>query len=136
MKRGRGRPRREGADEEILDVARDLLAERGYRELTVDAVAERAGVAKTTVYRRWPSKGALIAATIPPPPDSFDDADAVLREVTAILTPLADAEDDAELLGVLRAVLGPRRTALAQLVGDTRADELLGAVVMRFFIAR
>lgn len=117
-------------------MARDLLAERGYRELTVDAVAERAGVAKTTVYRRWPSKGALIAATIPPPPDAFDDAEAVLREVTSILAPLADAEDDAELLGVLRAVLGPRRTALAQLVGDTRADELLGALVMRFFIAR
>lgn len=117
-------------------MARDLLAERGYRELTVDAVAERAGVAKTTVYRRWPSKGALIAATIPPPPDTFTDPEAVLREVTTILAPLADSEDDAELLNVLRAVLGPRRTALAHLVGDTRADELLGAVVMRFFIAR
>jgi len=117
-------------------VARDLLAERGYRELTVDAVAERAGVAKTTVYRRWPSKGALVAATIPPPPETFANADAVLREVTAILVPLADAEDDAELLGVLRAVLSPRRAALAALAGDTRADELLGAVVMRFFIAR
>ena len=67
-KRSRGRPRREGTDEEILSVARKLLAERGYRELTVDAVAERAGVAKTTVYRRWPSKGALVGAAIVPPP--------------------------------------------------------------------
>ena len=55
-KRGRGRPRREGADEEILAVARAVLGERGYRDLSVDEIAERAGVAKTTVYRRWPSK--------------------------------------------------------------------------------
>src|SRR5215212_11839374 len=65
-KRGRGRPRREGADEEILDVARAMLRESGDRTLTVDAVADRAGVAKTTVYRRWPSKRALIAAAIEP----------------------------------------------------------------------
>jgi len=64
--RRRGRPRREGADEEILTIARDLLREKGYRDFTVDEVAARAGVAKTTVYRRWPSKAALAAAVIAP----------------------------------------------------------------------
>jgi len=132
-KRGRGRPRREGADEEILDVARDILAERGYRELTVDAVAERAGVAKTTVYRRWPSKGALVAATIAPA-SAYPDAEAIVRDVRELLAPLADAEDDAEILGVLRAILGSRRRALAELLGDARADELLGAVWMKTFV--
>lgn len=130
-KRGRGRPRREGADEEILDVARDLLAERGYRELTVDAVAERAGVAKTTVYRRWPSKGALVAATIAPPGRSDATADELLAEVTSLLSPLAGADDDAEILGILRAILEKRRRVLAERVGESRADELLGALVMR-----
>lgn len=130
-KRGRGRPRREGADEEILDVARDLLAERGYRELTVDAVAERAGVARTTVYRRWPSKGALVAATIAPPQRSDATAEELLAEVTSLLSPLAGTDDDAEILGILRAILEKRRRALAELVGESRADELLGALVMR-----
>ena len=125
MKRGRGRPRREGADEEILNVALEMLREKGYRDLTVDAVAERAGVAKTTVYRRWPSKGALIAAALAPlaPPDSDD---ALLRETEQLL----DGVDDLE---VLRAIIQPRRAKLAQLIGNAqRADELLGAVVMRF----
>ena len=48
-KRGRGRPRREGADEEILAAVRSTLDERGYRDLSVDVVAGRAGVAKTTI---------------------------------------------------------------------------------------
>jgi hypothetical protein len=130
-KRGRGRPRREGADEEILAVARTMLSEGGYGELTVDTVAERAGVAKTTVYRRWPSKGALITALIPPP-DAYADADAVLRDVETLLAPLAGAPDDAEILGVIRAILRSRRPALVELTGDAmRADELLGAVWMK-----
>jgi hypothetical protein len=133
-RRGRGRPRREGADEEILDVARGMLSEGGYAALTVDAVAERAGVAKTTVYRRWPSKGALIAALIPPA-GPYANAGAVLADVQALLAPLAGASDDAEVLGVIRAILRSRRPALAELLGDEpRADELLGAVWMRLFV--
>jgi AcrR family transcriptional regulator len=41
-----------------------MLAERGLRELTVDAVAQRAAVGKATIYRRWPSREALVIATI------------------------------------------------------------------------
>jgi hypothetical protein len=132
-KRGRGRPRREGADEEILSVARSMLSEDGYRDFTVDAVAERAGVAKTTVYRRWPSKGALIAALLPPP-GTYESAEDVLRDVQTLLAPLADAGDDAEVLGVIRAILRSRHPALAELAGAQRADELLGALWMRLFV--
>ena len=62
----RGRPRKAGADEEILAVARELLRERGVAALDVNEVAARAGVAKTTVYRRWPTKEALAGALIEP----------------------------------------------------------------------
>jgi AcrR family transcriptional regulator len=37
-----------------------LLAERGLGDLTIDEIAQRAGVGKTTIYRRWPSKGTLV----------------------------------------------------------------------------
>jgi AcrR family transcriptional regulator len=42
----------------------DLLVECGYREVTVEAVAARAGVAKTTIYRRWPSKVDMVVEAI------------------------------------------------------------------------
>src|SRR6478736_2327459 len=51
-----GRRRDDSKDDAILVAARDLLAERGYEGMTMDAVAERAGTGKATVYRRWPSK--------------------------------------------------------------------------------
>jgi AcrR family transcriptional regulator len=58
--RKRGRPRNEQAEAAILDAALGVLADHGYAGLTVEAVAARAGVAKTTVYRRWPGKGELL----------------------------------------------------------------------------
>ena len=113
-------------------MTRTMLAERGYRELTVDAVAERAGVAKTTVYRRWPTKGLLIAAAIAPSPPRGRDVAAIVRDTEALLAPLADAQDDAEILGVIRAILEPRLALLRRL--DPRADELLGALFVRLFV--
>lgn len=55
----RGRPRSEEADRAILGAAAALLAERGLAKMSIEEVAARAGVAKTTVYRRWSSKGTL-----------------------------------------------------------------------------
>jgi len=55
-----GRPRDPRTQEAILEATRGLLLERGYPALTIDAVAARAGTAKTTIYRRWPGKGALV----------------------------------------------------------------------------
>lgn len=63
-RRGAGRPRRPDATDAILDAAGHLLLESGYAGLSVDAVAARAGVAKTTIYRRWPSKPALVGAAV------------------------------------------------------------------------
>ena len=45
----------------VLAATADLLAEVGYGELTFEAVARRAGVHKTTIYRRWPTKPDLVA---------------------------------------------------------------------------
>ncbi len=122
----RGRPRREGADETILAAARELLDESGYAAFNVDAIAERTGIAKTTIYRRWPTKGALVAAAIDTTPAT--DPDALLRETEQLLSRLAGAD-----LEVLRAVIAPRRARLLESLGP-RADELLGALLLGFVI--
>src|SRR5215831_11164328 len=59
-----GRPRSPAADEAILDATVDLLAEQGFLGLSIEAVAARAGVAKTTIYRRWPTKDDLLMDAI------------------------------------------------------------------------
>ena len=62
--RGRGRPRDPVIDRVVAEAALDLLAEHGYEGLTVEAVAQRAGVAKTTIYRRFGSKAELTAGAV------------------------------------------------------------------------
>lgn len=55
-----GRPRDVQVDDAILDAALDLLIDNGYSAMSMEAVAVRAGVAKTTLYRRWPTKEDLV----------------------------------------------------------------------------
>jgi len=62
--RGPGRPRSAEADRAILDATLALLAEVGPTALSVEEVASRAGVGKTTIYRRFATKDELIAASL------------------------------------------------------------------------
>jgi AcrR family transcriptional regulator len=55
----RGRPRSERARQAILEAASELLLARGLSAVSMDAVAERAGVSKATIYRWWPTKETL-----------------------------------------------------------------------------
>jgi AcrR family transcriptional regulator len=58
--RPRGRPRSEIADRAIREAAVDLFSARGFEGFSVEDVADRAGVSKATVYRRYPSKVDLV----------------------------------------------------------------------------
>ncbi|MEV8100078.1 TetR/AcrR family transcriptional regulator [Kitasatospora sp. NPDC085879] len=60
--RGPGRPREERVTGAALDAVVALVAERGMSAVTMDAVAERAGVSKPAIYRRWAAKQELIIA--------------------------------------------------------------------------
>ncbi|MFF3666080.1 TetR/AcrR family transcriptional regulator [Microtetraspora malaysiensis] len=52
--------RSERSRQAVLDAARDLVSELGYAKVSIEAIAARAGVGKQTIYRWWPSKGAVI----------------------------------------------------------------------------
>ena len=58
--RGPGRPRDEGARQRILKAAFDLMEDMTFAQVTAEAIAERAGVSKATVYRWWPNKSAVV----------------------------------------------------------------------------
>jgi AcrR family transcriptional regulator len=58
--RGPGRPRDEEVRKRVLDAACNLLEEAGFRNVTVDAIAEQAGASKATIYRWWPDKASLL----------------------------------------------------------------------------
>lgn len=83
----------------ILHATEELLVEAGFDALTIEAVAARAGVHKTTVYRRWPTKSELIADSAReaseeniPIPDSGSfsaDLQALARAVAGNMTPEA-----------------------------------------------
>ena len=64
VKRGPGRPRSVDRDEAIVAAAIDELIANGYSGLSIEAVAARAGVAKTTIYRRWAGKDELVLAAL------------------------------------------------------------------------
>lgn len=94
---GPGRPRSSKADAAILHAAIELFAEVGYEALTIEAVAEAAGVAKSTVYRRYPGKIELIVAAIgdlndteQPVPEVLPDTGNIEDDAVALLTALRD----------------------------------------------
>ncbi len=56
----RGRPRSEAVKENVLRAANELLDERGFKAMTIESIAERAGASKVTLYRWWPNKAAIV----------------------------------------------------------------------------
>jgi AcrR family transcriptional regulator len=58
------RPRSEEARRKALAAAKDLIIERGVANLSIEEVAARSGVAKTTIYRHWPERAGLIIDTV------------------------------------------------------------------------
>src|SRR5258708_16826943 len=100
----RGRPRDSAVDRRVWSAAWDLLNARGYAGLNVDEVAERAAVAKTTLYRRWPTKDHLAVAVAAqmlgevPIPDTGD----LRRDLTEFAAALAASLNQVRMAGAPR----------------------------------
>jgi AcrR family transcriptional regulator len=106
-KRGPGRPRDESLDAAILDAAVDELTERGYLGLSIEAVAARAGVAKTTLYRRWPSVQDLVIdalRTLHGPAPDLDDALPTRERLLGLLDSMRRSWADERYAAVMRRV--------------------------------
>lgn len=83
-------PRVERSRVAILDTAVELLLGGGMSALTVDAVSERSGVAKTTIYRHWESRNALVIDAFRSCLPSIDTPDAGLGFEDALLSMMTD----------------------------------------------
>ena len=95
-------PRIERTRRVVLDAALALLVERGYGEVTIEAVAAESGVAKSTIYRHWPGRLELIndaflelKPTLPVPPDGD-----VRERLVVVLEHLAQERRRVAVVGV------------------------------------
>lgn len=91
----------------VLNATAALLFERGYSGATVDEIARRCGVAKTTIYRHWPTRTDLLrdaCSKIGTPLDRPDTGD-VRADLTAILTQLAALLRSAQWTSVLPSII-------------------------------
>lgn len=132
--RRRGRPRSGAAERAILRAGARLLAERGVRRMSMEAIAVAARVSKATIYRRWPSKDALILDLIA----GAAEADEVADPSDGTLPGPADAR--ADLLEWVRAGLEagrhPEGAALQHLVRRATEDPALAANLTRRVLRR
>ena len=91
----------------MLGVTAQLLFERGFGGATVDEISRRSGVAKTTIYRHWPSRTDLLrdaCATLSTPLDT-PDAGGFEADVTALMRNLAHVLRSAKWTSVLPSII-------------------------------
>lgn len=117
-----GRPRERRADHAIIGSALEIFAEDGYHALTIEAVAARAGVGKTTIYRRWPGKKELVIDALATLNDELMTAkahlpDAAADRIRAVLRHLT-TRDNESLLGRIT----PRMLVYSESQPDLYAD--------------
>lgn len=129
-----GRPRSEEAHQAILQATLELLSDVGYSALTVEGVAQRAGVGKATIYRRWPSKLPLVVEAFGQLPGFADvDTGSLERDVKTMLRGYLELFHKSPLPAVLPSLAGERASnpELAQLFGPVmrgRREPLMRAL--------
>jgi AcrR family transcriptional regulator len=135
-------PQRPSRDERITAAALDLLRTKGPAAVTVEAVAARSGVAKTTIYRRHRDRNdmltaALASITQPPPPEDPDELVPVLKWLVeqsyrathdgvgagGLAALLIDENRD--YTGVLRSIVHQHRAALASVIRDAMTNHVV-----------
>ena len=121
---GTGRPRDPRIDGAVLEATTELLQEVGYLQLTIAAIAARAGTNKPAIYRRWPTKAHLVHEAVFP------------TQAAAVTPPGADLRSDIRaLISIGIELLGrpAARAALPGLLAEVTGNPALqGEVIERF----
>lgn len=143
-----GRPRSEKTKIDILTAAYDLLIENGFDSVTVEKIAERAGVSKATIYKWWPNKASVVmdgflntTSVTLPIPDTGSTIDDMFIQVNnfvefimsrkgnVITEIIAQGQLDSKLADIYRnAYFKPRRNISKQILergilrGELRKD--------------
>jgi AcrR family transcriptional regulator len=124
----RGRPRNDDLRQLILNTALDLAFEVGFRALTVEAIAAKAGVGKTTIYRRWPNKGAVVMdafLSIVGPKTIFPSTDRAINSIQL------------QMKAQVKAFRSKYGKMIRSLVGDGQFDsDVLDAFRRRWILPR
>jgi AcrR family transcriptional regulator len=127
-KRPPGRPRSEESRQSILRSTLKLLKQSGFPELSIEAIAADANVGKTTVYRWWPTKGALVADAFSASAEDelqFPNTGSVYRDMNL------------QMRGLIRIFRSERGKVVAALLAGGQSDpELLEAYRERFLWPR
>jgi AcrR family transcriptional regulator len=153
--RAPGRPRSAEADRSILTAALDRFIEDGYQGMSIEQVAAQAGVGKATIYRRWPSKEALITdavgsfseeLTVPDTGSTRGDMLALVRQIVHVSSSSPSGRCFARMAGEMvtnpelakvykEKVIGHRRAIVRQVIvrgierGELRKDLDLDLVI-------
>ena len=119
-----GRPRDPRIDDAVLRATVQLIGKTGYADLSVDAIARRAGTSKPAIYRRWPSKAHLVHEAVFP-----------IGDATALPDTGSLAGDVREMMRRTVAVLTSpaARAALPGLVGEMATDLTLHTALLERF---
>jgi AcrR family transcriptional regulator len=119
----------------VLDATLDALADVGYAALSFDDVAARADVSRTTVYRRWPTKGELVRAALlrmaeelPQAPDTGALRSDLLALARAKLSGPTSARDRALFRAFVAEALDPEIVAFVRVVRARFQEPLVAAV--------
>jgi AcrR family transcriptional regulator len=145
----RGRPRSQRARRAVLDATRALVQEGGYPAATIEAIAARSGVAKTTIYRWWPNRPALVvellfelaghAVPVPAGPDPLAAIRTEMRGIAGhsgrllgkLLTALVGEaqHDPGTRKALLDGLFHPRREATGRMIRQAQAEGRVRAEV-------
>lgn len=140
-RRTRGRPRTPGAEQRIIDAALEEYGEHGWSGFTMDGVARRAGVGKSTVYLRWQDKDSLLTDAVSTHSGDLGDVDtgSLRGDLHALAVNLFRHYRDPAGWAVLRVVVdtagAPQRLGgFAEAVTDVQAgflEQIVARAVQR-----
>jgi AcrR family transcriptional regulator len=105
--------RNEQSRKAILKAAYEQASEVGYRKLTIEAIAARAGVGKQTIYRWWPSKGAVVLEAL----NDYIGSAADFPDTGDVITDLRN-----QTTAVVALMNSPFGDVLAGLIGEGQSD--------------